>query len=268
MGILRLLQLPEAQQIKDLDNLTTVGVHRCILDNKKFLKRLYSEFYGHLVEAVPFLSDKIVVEIGTGGGFLKSVMPQVITSDISCIPGVDLCFSAESMPFKENAVDVFYMLNVFHHIKDPRLFLSEASRCLKPGGKIVMIEPANTPWGRFIYQNFHHEKFDTGSGWSIDGAGPLSSSNSAMPYIIFIRDRKLFESRFPALRVQKLYFHTPFSYLISGGFSMRQLLPGFLFKVVRGIEFVLSPLSKYLGMFMTIEIEKTTETTFKDKAQI
>jgi glucosamine 6-phosphate synthetase-like amidotransferase/phosphosugar isomerase protein len=40
-----------------------------------------------------------------------------------------------------------------------------------------------------------------------------------------------------------------------------------LFKAVRGIEFALSPLSKYLGMFMTIEIEKTGERTIRDEEQ-
>ncbi len=258
MGILQFLQLPEAAQIQDLDNLATVEIHRSILEKKVFLKKLYLEFYGCVVKTVPYLSEKVIVEIGTGSGFLKKIIPNAVTSDISCVPGVDVCFSAEKSPFKTGSVDVFYMLNVFHHIKDPALFFNEALRCLKPGGKIMMIEPANTFWGRFIYRNFHHEAFDPAGGWTIEGVGPLSEANIAMPYIVFIRDRKEFESRFPALKIRKLYFHTPFSYLISGGFSMRQLLPGFLFKVVRGVEFVLSPLSRCLGMFMTIEIEKTS----------
>lgn len=49
------------------------------------------------------------------------------------------------MPFQDKSVSAFMMIDVLHHIKDSRQFFKEMQRCLKPGGKIVMIEPANTP---------------------------------------------------------------------------------------------------------------------------
>lgn len=260
MDILSRLRLPEALAIKDLDSPEATEAHGRILQKKEFLKKLYLEFYREFAEAAGSCQGKTVVEIGSGGGFLKSVMPQVKTSDVFPSLQTDLCFSAERMPFEDGSVDMFCMLNVFHHIKDPRAFLSDAARCLKPGGKLVMIEPANTIWARFVYRNFHHEVFDPAGGWGVAGTGPLSSSNSAMPYIIFIRDRKEFEEQFRGLRIRRLAYHTPIAYLVSGGFSLRQLLPGMFFGLVRGIESALSPLGGYLGMFMTIEIEKKDET--------
>jgi SAM-dependent methyltransferase len=261
MDILWWLRLPEARGITDLDSPKATEIHGHILDKKIFLKKLYSEFYRQFAETVQLSPGKTAVEIGSGGGFLKKVIPQGITSDIISAPGVDMRFSAEKMPFDNNSVDAFFMFNVFHHIKDPRAFLSEAARCLKPGGEVVMIEPANTIWGRFIYKNFHHEDFDASAGWQVGGAGPLSASNSAMPYIVFVRDREQFEAQFKTLKIKNLYCHTPFSYLISGGFSMRQLLPGCLFGLVRFGEYLLSPLNNYLGMFMTINIIKSGDST-------
>jgi len=257
MEILSWLRLPEAREVSDLDSLKTTELHGRIILKKPFLRKTYLGFYRQFSEAACLLPGQKAVEIGSGGGFLKKVMPQVTTSDVLPATGVDICFSAEKIPFDDNSVDAFFMLNVFHHIKDPRAFLSEAVRCLKPGGSIVMIEPANTAWGRLIYKTFHHEVFDVAAGWHVEGSGPLSGSNSAMPYIVFIRDREKFEAEFSTLKISGLYCHTPFSYLISGGFSIRQLLPGCLFGLVRTGEYILSPLNNYLGMFMTIKLVKT-----------
>jgi SAM-dependent methyltransferase len=48
------------------------------------------------------------------------------------------------MPFEDGTADAFVMLDVLHHVPTPAEFCQEASRCLRPGGRIVMIEPANT----------------------------------------------------------------------------------------------------------------------------
>jgi SAM-dependent methyltransferase len=148
------------------------------------------------------------------------------------------------------------MIDVLHHIKKPKVFFAEARRCLKSGGKIVMIEPANTLWGRFIYKNFHHEIFDTSAEWEMDKTGPLSDANGAMAWIIFQRDRKLFESEFENLKIRSISFHTPFRYILSGGLTYRQLVPSFTYGFVNFLEICLHPFSKWLGMFETVVLEK------------
>jgi hypothetical protein len=148
------------------------------------------------------------------------------------------------------------MIDVLHHMTEPRAFFAEALRCLKVGGKIVMIEPANTLWSRFIYKNFHHELFDTQAQWELQEQGPLSHGNGAMAWIILSRDREVFEREFPALRIAKMRNHTPLRYLLSGGLTLRQLVPSICYPVVKGIELILSPLARWLGMFQTIELEK------------
>jgi hypothetical protein len=122
-----------------------------------------------------------------------------------------------------------------------------------------MIEPANTPWARFIYKNFHHERFDVQGDWQVAKGGPLSHSNSAMPWIIFVRDREVFERDFPQLKIAAISNHTPLRYLLSGGFSVRQLAPGFSYPAVKAIECLMSPANNWLGMFMTVILEKTID---------
>jgi len=122
-----------------------------------------------------------------------------------------------------------------------------------------MIEPANTILSRFIYKNFHHESFDTEGGWELEEKGPLSHGNGAIPWIIFCRDREKFENEYPGLRIVGIRNHTPFRYLLSGGFTLRQLVPWFMYPVIKAVEYALSPFNNLLGMFQTVELEKCGE---------
>lgn len=257
MKITEWLKLPEAKNIRNLDDVETTLLHAKIIQDKPFLRKLYADFYNIFKESIPESSrNGLFVELGSGGGFIKKVIPNAVTSDVLDLPNVDKHFSALDMPFGNNSVDAYFMIDVLHHINDATAFFKEMDRTLKAGGKIIMIEPANTSWGRFIYQNFHHETFDPSGGWGFEKTGPLSSANGAIPWIIFYRDRKQFEQQFPMLKITVLKPHTPFRYLISGGVSMRQLLPSFLYGAVKGLEIILSPFNKYIGMFLTIEINK------------
>lgn len=53
--------------------------------------------------------------------------------------------------------------------------------------------------------------------------------------------------------------HTPLLYLLSGGLTLRQLVPSFTYLTFKVIEYILSPLDNLLGMFQTIELEKCNE---------
>lgn len=230
--------------------------HKQIILDKKFLKNLYQEWYAVFVNAAKTLPKGKLVELGSGGGFLKELLPQVVTSDVLELPGLDLIFYAEKMPFENAELSGIFMVDVLHHIPDNEAFLKEAVRVLKPRGKIIMNEPANSVWGRFIYRNFHHEPFEPTSDWSIPSSGPMSGANGALPWIIFERDRKIFEQKFPELKINYIKYHSPLRYLISGGVSKKQLAPNFSFGIFSGLDKVLSSLSPQISMFVTIELER------------
>lgn len=243
----------------DLDDPRATLAHRDIILQKPFLKRLYQDWYAEFVKKARTVKNGKHLEIGSGGGFLKEIFPEVITSDILALPNVDQVFSAEKMPFGEEELASIVMLNVFHHIPKPWLFLQEASRVLVKGGKIIMTEPANSAFGRLIYKNFHHEPFDENGSREIEPGNPLSNSNQALPFIYFERDTELFCREFPKLKISYVRYHSPFSYIISGGVSRSSMLPFFLYGVVKSVEWLFSPLSRYLGLFCTIEVEKTSD---------
>lgn len=241
----------------NLDDPMTTMSHYEILQKNRFLNRLYRDWYSYFIkesQAVP--SKGIFLEIGSGGGFLKSMYPEVVTSDILDLPIVDKVCSAENLPFEDESIASIMMLNVFHHIPRPYLFLQEAQRTLVKHGKIIMIEPANSVLSRYIYKNYHHEPFDPSGEMEIEPGNPLSNSNQALPYIYFEREREKFNKEYPLLEIKKLRYHTPLRYAISGGFSKKPMLPYFMYYPIKFTELILSPLSKKLGLFCSIVIEK------------
>jgi SAM-dependent methyltransferase len=256
MGLLDKLKLPEVRDSASLDDAALSLLHRQIICKKKFLRRIYVDFYQELMDAAGYCEAKTILELGSGGGFLKELYPSIITSDVLQLPSVDKVFSATAMPFDDQSLDAIVMIDVLHHIPDVRAFFREATRCLKTGGKVVMIEPANTWWGRFIYTHFHHEGFDPNTGWEFQSQGPISTANGALPWIVFCRDRHQFETEFPKLKIMQVRFHTPCRYLLSGGLTLRQLVPTGSYPIFKGLEFCLSPLGGLLGMFQTIILEK------------
>ena len=248
------LRLPEVHGL-ELDDPSTTLLHRDILLNKSFLKALYTDWYGQFQDYTPPV-DGYLLEIGSGGGFLKEVIPSVVTSDILPLPHVDQVFSAETLPFEANSLRAVYMLNTLHHIPRSLKFLAELERCLVPGGRMICIEPANTLLSRQIYTHVHHEPFDPKGGLELKPGCPLSNSNQALPWILFVRDWAEISKLTPELRLHHLSQHTPLSFILSGGFSFRTLVPSSSYPTIRGLERLISPLDNYLGMFMTIVLEK------------
>jgi SAM-dependent methyltransferase len=224
------------------------------IKNKLFLRYIYTDFYKSM--APKNIPSGSIVELGSGEGFIKEIVPRAITSDIISSHGIDKVFSAEKIPYKTSSIAAFLMVDVLHHIKNPEKALKEMERCLKPQGKIIMIEPYNSLWGGFVYKYLHHEHFDPKGNWQIKGKNRMSDSNTALPWIIFVRDRNMFEKKFPDLKIIKLLPHTPFTYLISGGLTKFQFLPNFTYPIVKFVEMLMAPLNRWLGMFITIEIQK------------
>jgi SAM-dependent methyltransferase len=241
----------------NLDDKRTTLLHRDIILHKKFLKKIYQHWYNIFSNESKTIPLGPSLEIGSGGGFIKEIMHQVITSDVQPLEHCDKCFSADKIPFEEKELSAIYMINVFHHLPKPIDFLKEADRTLKMGGKIIMIEPANSIWGRFVYKNFHHELFDSNGGWEINSSGPLSGANGALPWIVFQRDKNQFKRLFPNLHIHSIKFEMPFLYLLSGGVSRKSFVPESSFDIFKMIEKILSPFSKYLSMFQVIVIVKT-----------
>ena len=240
----------------DLDDPRTSSRRKQIIWSKPFLKAIYDEWYTTLGAALP-AGGGPTLEIGSGGGFCSDFIPDLITSEILPCPGVQLVLDARELPFASGSLRAIVMTNVLHHIPQVDRFLAEGSRCLRTGGKVLMIEPWVTPWSRFVYKRLHYEPFDPEAvDWSFPSSGPLSGANGAVPWIVFDRDRAKFDTRFPELAIEQVRPFLPFRYLVSGGVSMRSLMPGFTHRAWASFEESLRSPWPSLGMFAFVSLRR------------
>jgi SAM-dependent methyltransferase len=242
------------------DDPRTTQLRRRLVQENEFLKRVYLEWYADLSSSLP-PGEEPVLEIGSGAGFMNDCMPRVLNTDVFYCPGMKAVLDGQALPFQSGSLRAIVMTDVLHHLPDVRRFFHEATRVLRPGGVISMVEPWVTNWSRIIYGRFHHEPFSPeAADWELTSGGPLSGANGALPWIVFARDRSAFEREFPALCVQAVSLGMPLRYALSGGVTMRGVMPAWTFDIWRAVENVLQPLMEYLAMFAHITLVRRQVT--------
>ena len=216
---------------------------------------LYKEWYELILHQLSE-SDGMTLELGCGASFMDKIIKNVTKSDVFINSNTDLKIDAMEVGLKfENKISNLILVNVFHHISNPELFLRSAEKSLLSKGRIIMIEPSNNIWSRLVYKLVGHEKFDTKQiNWAFESRDPLLDSNQALSWIIFNRDYEKFKNLFPMFSLIKIKAFMPISYLISGGHSYNTKISRITIKIIRKIERIL--FDKYFGMFNLICIEK------------
>ncbi|MCB9652648.1 MAG: class I SAM-dependent methyltransferase [Deltaproteobacteria bacterium] len=200
-----------------------------------------------------------VVELGSGGGFLKAFIPEAITTDVFPFEGVDRVVDARRLPFEDQSLRAVLLLNVFHHIPDVAAFLSELSRCLTFEGRALIVDQYPGWLSRPIYRYLHHEPFDAKArAWTFAPTGPLSGANGALAWMVFIRDRPRFEREFPGLRIESIIRHTPLVYWLSGGLKRWCLVPRALSGAAQVLDRTLLRLSADAASFIDIELVRSS----------
>lgn len=246
----------------DLDSKEAIVVHRRIIRENALLKRHYEFIYQYFKKAEIALSDLKYpsLEIGSGGGFLKDYLPDVITSDVVSGEGIDRVEDASLLSFADNSLKAVYANGVLHHIKDPAACLSEIQRVLVPQGKFICNEPSSSLFGYFMNKHFHNEYTDKCAlAWEIKACsqqGRLTSANMALPYIIFKRDAGLFRERFKGFKIISIVYHDFLRYTLSGGLSYRPFVPRPLNGCVNFMEWLMKPFMPLLSQAMLVTVQK------------
>ncbi|HEX3554161.1 MAG TPA: methyltransferase domain-containing protein [Thermoanaerobaculia bacterium] len=254
-GLKRWLEHPLTRGL-DLDDPRTTHLRRRILAEKRFLRRIYEEWYAALAASLP-AGEGAVLELGSGAGFLADFVPGLVRSEVFYAPGIDTVLDGLALPFATGALRAIAMTNVLHHLPRPARFFAEAARCVRAGGVVTMIEPWVTPWSQWVYTRLHHEPFEPAAKeWELAEGGPLSGANGALPWILFQRDRERFEREAPAWRVRSIEPLMPLRYLVSGGISLRGLAPAVTYPLWRGVERALSPWRRQLAMFAHVVLDR------------
>jgi SAM-dependent methyltransferase len=214
--------------------------HRAVWNRKPGLREVYTHDFFERIKG-NMAPGKASLEVGGGPGFFKQHAPEVISSDLILCPWHDLSCDAQQLPFPDGMSDNVVGLDVLHHIPDPMHFLSETTRVLRPGGRLVLIEPWISPLGYLVNRFFMSEdlNFQWHPGEPIDLGNKKKKpfdGNPAIPFLLFGRDAKHLPELLPTLKLLQVERFGFLAYLLSLGFRNASLLPGWAYGFVHSLE--------------------------------
>ncbi len=233
------------------------AAQKSLLLNRPLIKRCYDDWYERLLRDTRSAPARgAILELGSGGSYLKDLEPSIITSDV--VEHIaDRVIDARRLPFGNESVRAILLTHTLHHIPDVDAFFAEAQRVLIPGGVIAMIEITHTPFARFFFTHCHREPYrDDCREWSFAQADSMLDSNQALAWIVFVRDRSRFEQRYPTLKLETLAPLPWFTYFVSGGVTARYLVPNFMNGLLVGLERLLEPFASLFALHWHICVRK------------
>ncbi len=224
------------------------------------LRCVYGEIWGDVRE---YLRSGPTLEIGSGIGLAKAFLPELTTSDVQKTIYVDRAASAYDLAAEKNQWANVVAMDVLHHLREPLRFLEAAAGALKPGGRVVLVEPAASPWGKVFYRLAHHEPclpaeitppfdFSTGVG---------EFANMGMGWSLFFAHRNEVAARLAAsgLAIEAVCFRDVLAYPLTGGFSKPALAPAWVLKAILAAECRLpQAILRKIGLRMLVCLTRVT----------
>ncbi|HEY8900009.1 MAG TPA: methyltransferase domain-containing protein [Chthoniobacterales bacterium] len=218
--------------------------NRAHWEKKPLLRSCYHAFYREIAARLKSIPGLTTLELGSGIGAIKDVIPQCVTSDIFDNPWLDRRENAYAIQFPDAALSDLILFDVFHHLEFPGTALAEMARVVVPGGRLIVFEPDMSLLGKFVYGCCHPEPLGLGKPitWTappgVDAASGGYYAGQANATRIF-RKREVaeWENSWRLVATRRL---TNLRYFGSGGFSGPQLLPSFLEGPLKVVENVLS----------------------------
>lgn len=201
--------------------------NRAVWARKPLLQETYREFYSQIALRIDASIPGQVVELGSGMGSIKQVIPQCTTTDLFPNPWLDRQENAYRLSFAPGSVSHLVLFDVWHHLRYPGNALREFQRVLAPGGRLILFEPAASWFGKLVYQVFHHEpvgmghslEWDAPAGFSADDAGYFAAQGSATRFFWWGEAGP----RLSGWNLKEIMPITSLAYLATGGFSGPQL---------------------------------------------
>jgi SAM-dependent methyltransferase len=238
--------------------LEQLKIQRAAWESRPLLRQLYAEWFDRVVGQLSPVGGP-TIELGCGIGAFKEFRPATVATDVVATPWTDAVVDAQQLPYEDSTVANLVLIDVLHHLPEPERFLTEAERALRPGGRVVLVDPYCGTISTPLYKLFHFERTDLRVDPFADeaqsGSDPFDS-NQALTTLIFWRHLEQFRTRHPALQAVTRERFALVTYPLSGGFSGRQLVPHRSLGVLRLAERVLRPLAPLAAFRCLVALEK------------
>jgi SAM-dependent methyltransferase len=213
---------------------------------KPMLQEVYRGFHRRIAGCLDRSVKGSILELGSGMGSIKEVIPDCVTTDLFPNPWLDRQENAYQLTATDGSVSNLILFDVWHHLRYPATALAEFRRVLAPGGRVIIFDPAISWTGRIVYGLFHHEP--VGMALPITWDAPLGFSPGDADYFAAqgSATRVFWRREAPErLRGWDLVSVEPmpsFAYFATGGFSGPQLGGSAVFKLWRLLDRAAAPL--------------------------
>jgi SAM-dependent methyltransferase len=204
-----------------------IQANRQTWQRKPRLRAVYRGFQELIASRLDRTVPGLIVELGSGMGSIKEVIPDCITTDLFPNPWLDRQENAYRMSFADGSVSSLILFDVWHHLRYPAAALAEFRRVLAPGGRVIVFDPAISWTGRLVYGLFHHEPvgmeekitWDAPMGFNAADADYFAAQGAATR--IFWRGEA--RERLAGWEITEVNPLPSFEYFATGGFSGPQI---------------------------------------------
>jgi glycosyltransferase involved in cell wall biosynthesis len=240
----------------------TLAVHEQAWNERPLVRKLYRGWFRDIAARMSSVSGSSV-ELGSGIGRFREVCPEIVTTDVERTPWADEVVRAETLPYADGTIANLVLLDVFHHVASPGRFFDEAVRVLRPGGRVLILDPYCSPVSGPLYRIFHSERTDLSvSPFAEDPRADDSpfDSNQARATLVFFRAADEFGMRWPELRLVERRLLAFLAYPLSGGFTRHQLVPDMVGRALIRVEPALTWAAPALAFRCLVVLERRSGT--------
>jgi SAM-dependent methyltransferase len=207
---------------------------------KPVLQRAYRDFHRCLAAHVDKSIAGKIVELGSGIGNIRDVIPHCLRTDLFPNPWIDQVENAYRLTFGDGEVSHLILFDVFHHLEFPRTALRECRRVLSPRGRLIIFDPYVSLAGRIVYGPLHHEPI--GDERAIVPDAPLSFQPERHSYYASQGNatRIFWKGESPEVldgwEIVARERLGAWAYALTGGYSKPQLYPASLYPMMTRVD--------------------------------
>jgi SAM-dependent methyltransferase len=231
-----------------------------VWSRKPLLRKIYKGFHEAIAGFVRKDINGLIVEVGSGIGNIKDVIPSCLRTDLFQNPWIDRVENAYAMTFDDCSVAALILFDVFHHLQYPGTAFKEFLRVLVPGGRVIIFDPCMSLAGMLVYGLLHHEP--VAATKPIDWLAPegWQPKNDVYYAAQGNASRVFFNGRYaPLLRDWNVVCRrtfSAFSYIASGGYSKPQLYPDKWYPGMKAVDAILDKIPVLFATRLLVVLER------------